>query len=104
MPVAFLWYAHSYFSSNLSSRFNYRYYQHNVRVHRPLRLTAVIHTRVRYILSYSDVAYIRVFREEKGGSRHSFNRLLWSRRRYYLGDKPTVIPSVSKTLFIKAYS
>ena len=102
MPVTFLRCARSYFPSSLLSKFHYRYCQHNVRRNSPLRFTAVIHTRVRYILSYSDVAYIRVFREEKGGSCHPFHRLLWSCWRYYLGDKPKVNPSVSKTSFIKA--
>lgn len=102
MPVTFLRCANSYFPSSLLSKFNYRYCQHNVRANSSLRFTAIIHTRVRYILSYSDVAYIRVFREEEGGSCHSFHRLLWSCWRYYLGDKPKVNPSVSKTSFVKA--
>ena len=104
MPVTFLRCAYSYFSSSLSSQFNYRYCQHNVRTNRSSRFTAVIHTRVRYILSYFDVAYIRVFREEKGSSCHSFHRFFWSCWRCYLGDKPKVIPFVSKTSFIKACS
>jgi len=67
-------------------------------------LYKLLFTRVRHVLSHSDVAYIRVFWEEKRGSRRSFNHLLRSCRRYYLGDEQTFNPSVPKTLFIKECS
>ncbi len=104
LPVLYLRCAHSYFLFHLSSRFNHRYYQHNVSTTGPRGLQAVIHTRVRHVLSHSDATYIRVFWEAKTGSRRPFNHLLQSCRRYYLGDEQRVIPSVPKILFIKVYS
>jgi hypothetical protein len=64
---------------------------------------ALIHF-VCHVLSYSDVAYIRVFWEEKNGPRCSLNYLPNSCWRYDLGNEPTLSPSVSKTLFFEVYS
>ena len=64
----------------------------------------VINTRARDIFSHSDVAYICVFREEETGSRPSFDRVLCSRCRHYLGVQQRDIPFVPMTLFTETYS
>ena len=74
---------------------------------KPLRYTqsqAVIDTLVVFI-SHSDVAYICVFWEEKTGARPSFDRVLCSRCRHYLGVQQRDIPFVlERLLFTETYS
>ena len=70
----------------------------------PLALQAVIHTRVRHVLSHSDVTYICVHWEEKNNPRRPFTHLLQSCRRCSLGDDHRNIPFVLKTLFREALS
>jgi hypothetical protein len=54
--------------------------------------------------SHPDVAYICVFWEEKMGTRPTFDLVLCSRWRYYLGVQQRDIPFVPKTLFAEVYS
>ena len=64
---------------------------------------AVINTCI-CMFSHSGVAYICVFWEKKIGARASFDHVLWSFWRHYLGLHQRNIPFVPKTLFAEVYS
>ena len=73
--------------------------------HDSVHMLHKLFTLIRHhAFSHSDVAYICVFWEEKGSSRHSFDRVLHSFRDYDLGDEQRDIRSVPTTLFINLYS